>query len=189
MQMKEMTPFPSDSELMAAVGAGDISRLDELFERHHASVYRFLRRSNCNSALAQDLTQEAFLRVLRYRSSFRSGNAFKPWLFTIARNVLLNHCGSLNAEPRSDAEYPETPDPGASPERTLEAKTELSRVASALARLSLDQRHALLLARFHDLSYRQIGEILGCTEAAVKARIYRALQTLSLQLGDKESMT
>ena len=172
---------------MVAVGAGDISQLDELYERHHASVYSFLRRSSCNPTLAEDLTQEAFLRVLRYRSSFQSGSAFKPWLFTIVRNLLLDHRGRQNLETGTESDYLQAPDSGASPERALDAKTELSRVASALARLSIDQRHVLLLARFHDLSYREIGEILDCTEGAVKARIYRALQTLSHQLGDKES--
>ncbi len=172
---------------MAGVGSGKTSQLEELYERHHGSIYRFLRRSGCRTSLAEDLTQEVFLRVLRYRSTFQRDSAFSPWLFKIARNLLLDHRMRRGIEVDSEPYFTRAPDPGASPERAAEAKLELSRLASGLSRLSLEQRHALLLARFHDLSYREIGAILDCTEGAVKARVYRALQNLSRELGEKES--
>jgi len=174
---------------MAAVRSGEISRLEELYERHHASVYRFLRRSSCSLTEAEDLTQDVFLRVLRYRSTFQRTHAFKPWLFQIARNLLIDHHSKRRFDAVGETEQLQTPDLGPSPQRALEARVDLSRVASALSRLSLEQRHALLLARFHDLSYREIGKILDCSEGAVKARVYRALQTLSQQLDEQESAT
>lgn len=174
----------SDRALMAAVSAGETSRLEILFERHYRSVYSFLRRAAGNATLAEDLTQEAFLRVLRYRSSFNHRHEFKPWLFRIARNLLTDHFSDRAREDQLGYETHQYSDGRPSPRRILEGKDQLERVEAAVSALSAEQRNALLLARFHEFSYREIGDILGCSEGAVKARVFRALQTIQSLIED-----
>jgi RNA polymerase sigma-70 factor (ECF subfamily) len=179
----------SDTALMAAVSAGETSRLEILFERHHRSLYSFLRRTTGNPTLAEDLTQDAFLRVLRYRSSYNRRHEFRPWLFRIARNILTDHFSLRPREDQLDHESPRYSDERPSPRRIVEGKDRLARVETAITALSTEQRDALLLARFHDFSYRQIGDILGCSEGAVKARVFRALKSLTSLLEDDTGRT
>lgn len=171
-----------DRRLMAEVRSGDTGPLEELFRRHHRSLFGFLRRTTGSQELAEDLTQEAFLRVLRYRRSFDAGRSFRPWLFGIARNLLIDRAGERRPQPATEIETATATDRAASPERAFEARQTLTRVEGALVRLSTEQREALLLARFQDLSYREIGEILDCSEGAVKGRVFRALQAIATHL-------
>jgi RNA polymerase sigma-70 factor (ECF subfamily) len=181
MNNHSTTPDP-DGATMAAVAEGDIGGLSDLFERHHGSIYRFFRRAGQRPHPAEDLTQEVFLRVLRFRSSFQRGRSFRPWLFRIARNLLSDHAAISRPEDPIDGARHDAADPAPSPARRLEARDRLARLEAAIASLSVEQRDALLMARFHDLSYRDIGEILGCSEGAVKARVFRALQAISTRL-------
>lgn len=177
----------TDSELMIAVGAGESFPLEELFRRHSRSVFAFFKRSCGDASVAEDLTQDVFLRLLRYGASFDRDRAFKPWLFSVAHNVLRDHFNDATRKIAATTETIENPDPRPDQSRRLEAKDRLARVEASLALLSDEQRMTLILARFHDLSYREIAQILGCSEGAVKARVYRALHTLSKLLDRMES--
>jgi RNA polymerase sigma-70 factor (ECF subfamily) len=177
----------SDGALMAAVANGDTGQLNHLFERHHRSVYRFFRRAAGGPQIAEDLTQDVFLRVFRFRATFEPGREFRPWLFRIARNVLRNHAARRRPEVADQVEGGRTLDSTPSQLRIVEARDRLVRVEAAINSLSAEQREALVMARFHDLSYREIGEALGCTEGAVKARVFRALQAISARLDEGEA--
>ena len=177
----------SDGALMAAVANGDTGQLNRLFERHHRSVYRFFRRAAGGPELAEDLTQDVFLRVLRFRSTFQPGREFRPWLFRIARNTLTDHVARRRTETATVEDGGFSSDPAPSQLRIVEARDRLARVEAAINSLSAEQREALVMARFHDLSYREIGAALGCTEGAVKARVFRALQSISARLDEGEA--
>lgn len=172
----------SDADLMARVRDGETERLAELFERHHRRLYNFFLRLVRSGAVAEDLVQEVFVRILRYRRTFRPGAEFAPWLFALARNAAADH---WRRSPREIPVEPGAPEPAADlphPLAGLERRERHGRLAAALARLDPDKRELLLLARSGEMRYERIGELLGVSEGAVKVRVHRAMKELRAAL-------
>lgn len=161
---------PSDEALMRHVRDGNVAALGALFERHHQSVhalcYRLVRRADA----ADDLVQETFLRVLRYRESFREEAAFATWLYRIAWNACRDHWRQTRRD-ESVPMTPERPDLPALSERHV-------LLDDALGRLEPEQRAVLVLTRYHDLKYDDVARVLDCTPAAARVRAHRALNEL-----------
>ena len=82
---------PTDLELMIAVQQGEVGGMGTLFERHHERIYNFCLRMTGSPAASEDLVQEAFMRALKYRQTFRGDADFLPWLYRLARNVCNDH--------------------------------------------------------------------------------------------------
>lgn len=168
----------SDTELMAAVRDGDLVQLGTLFERHHVGLFNFFLRLTGNRQLSEDLVQEAFIRILKYRKTFRQPGEFRPWLYKLARNAVAAHFRKHGR----DHLPPGEPDEQAC-ERPL-ALDELQRAESArqlraaLMLLPYERREVLLLSRFGELRYDEIAELLGCSVGAVKLRVHRAVRQL-----------
>ena len=85
------TESTSDQRLIGLLREGDLTALETLFSRHSRAIYGFFYRTTGSVATGEDLTQDVFVRVLRYHSSFQPGKAFRVWLYSIARNVLSDH--------------------------------------------------------------------------------------------------
>lgn len=169
---------PGDTDLMERVRGGETERLSELFERHHRRLYAFFVRLVRSGSVAEDLVQEVFVRMLKYRQTFRPGAAFEPWMFTLARNTAADH---WRRGPREVAIDPEAPEPAADlphPIAGMEKREESARLRAALARLDPDRRELLLLARSGERPYASIGEMLGISTGAVKLRVHRAMKEL-----------
>lgn len=156
----------TDEVLVARVGRGDAAALDVLFRRHHARVHALCVRL-CADASADDHVQETFIRVWRHARGFAGKAQFTTWLYRIARNV----CFDANRAARRRL-APVTPEPNADPDPRIEL------LERALAQLPQRSREALVLARWHDLPYEQIAEILGCSAGAARVRVHRALNEL-----------
>ncbi|HQL48451.1 MAG TPA: RNA polymerase sigma factor [Holophaga sp.] len=172
---------------MAQVAAGQPEAMTGLFERHHRPLYGFLLRMTGHPAAAEDLVQEAFLRVLRHAATFDARSPFRPWLYRIARNLLADHHSRRGREPLAPLEAAELHDEGADPHAHAEARQDHARLETALARLSFEQRELLLLSRDPDLSYTELAALYGCSAGALKVRVHRALQALRAQFhGDGE---
>ncbi len=167
-----------DAELMARVRGGQAEPLALLFERHHGQLYGFLFRITGHSATSEDLVQEVFLRVLRYKASFKLDAPFRPWLYRIARNVLSDHWSRTRPDVSLEAHGGDLCATAPCAHAQLEAAQDQDRMAQALARLSVEKRELLLLSRDPDLSYGQLGELYGCSPGALKVRVHRALQEL-----------
>ena len=168
----------SDADLMDRVREGETERLALLFDRHHRRLYGFFLRLTGSRAVAEDLVQEVFVRMLRYRQTFRPGAEFAPWMYTLARNAAHDHWRSRPRELEMTEETPEPVAPEAHPLAGLEAADASRRLAAALARLDPAKRELLLMARSGELRYQAIGELLGITEGAVKLRVHRAMKDL-----------
>jgi len=169
---------PSDRELMASVQAGDLARLGELFERHQGKLFNFFLKLSRHRATAEDLVQEVFVRMLKYRHTYRPEAEFSPWMFTLARNAATD---LYRARPKELPEDPEAPEPAADlphPIEGLEKAEQVRRLRAALARLAPEKRELLVFARFSELRYEEIAEILGVSLGAVKVRVHRALKDL-----------
>jgi RNA polymerase sigma-70 factor (ECF subfamily) len=171
------TAESTDTALMEQVRDGEIGKLGLLFERHHRVLYRFFLRLSGSPAVAEDLVQEVFVRLLKYRRTFRGGD-FTPWMFRLARNAAADHFGRLRpTDPLpEDGREPASPAPLASD--MLVRGQEEARLRVALARLPHDKRELLLLARYELLPYNEIARLLDTTVGAVKVRVHRALKDL-----------
>ncbi len=161
----------TDEHLMAQVALGDLDILKILFDRHHVHIYNFLYKMCGDKMLSEDLTQDVFYKVIKYRTSYRNGK-FIAWLFTIARNSLNTHF-SRNKEQHEGLEtvsYKIT--------TQYDTKEDYSQLQNALGKLEASDREVLVLHRFHEIKYNELAEIIGTTPGAVKTKVCRALQKL-----------
>ena len=162
---------------MQLVRNGDPRKLGILFERYQTPLYNFYLRMTADRGAAEDLVQDVFLRILRYRHTYQDGTAFSTWMYQIARNARFDHFRKRRGEVALD----DTGDIGSaapSPAEDIESKQETALVRRALARLPHEKREVLVLSRFQNLKYEQIAGILDCEVGAVKVRVYRALRDL-----------
>ena len=173
---------PADSVLMARVRDGELDRLSELFERHHRRLFNFFLRLAPGRSAAEDLVQEAFVRMLKYRHTYKSEAAFVPWMFALARNAAVDQFRKRPAlEVQEDPEAPEPAAPTALPLEELEKRERSELLQAALRRLPREKRELLLLARFGEMKYDAIGELLGVSVGAIKVRVHRAMNDLREQ--------
>jgi len=163
---------------MQAVREGDASRLGLLFERHQTALYGFYVRMTGDRQASEDLVQEVFFRMLKYRHTYRDEGRFTTWMYHIARNVQADWFRTkLPDAGFEDEEWERLP----GRERTealVESQQEAALVRLALARLPDEKREVLVLSRFQGLQYEQIAELLDCEVGAVKVRVHRALRSL-----------
>jgi len=180
--MKHLT----DQELMKIVQSGDFSPAGEIFDRYSGRIYNFSYRFLKNSEAAEDATQEVFVKMLKHAQQFHGDAKLSTWLFSIA----ANHCRDyLRKADNKTKESEETliSLPASSeyaPDRRLERHEDEVRVRKALETLTPEQREAILLSRYQGLSYAEIAQIAGCSEGAVKTRVFRAMETLKKSLTD-----
>lgn len=159
---------PDPGTVRAAAG-GDLRAFELLVRTYQAPVWRFLRRFLADDALAEDVTQETFVRVHAKLRSYDGRSRFSSWLFAIARNAGIDAVRSRDR--RTRRESGQAPAPVASPE----AGTELD---AALAALSIDLREALLAVEVLGLSYVEAAALLGVPAGTVKSRVHRARERL-----------
>jgi RNA polymerase sigma-70 factor (ECF subfamily) len=154
-----------------------------LFERHHLVVFRFLRRMTGDPSLAEDLTQEVFLRVVRSLDGYEERERETSWIFRIARNVLVDRH-------RSQARTPhDAPMHDAVVLARPAAQVLATVVDQALSRLPDEERAAFLMREVGGLGYREIADATSATPDAVRMRIYRARVALREALGASRSAT
>jgi RNA polymerase sigma-70 factor (ECF subfamily) len=178
---------PSDLELMLAVKAGDRTAFEQLYRRYRDRLYAFLVRYTGDPSSAQDLFQETFLRVFRYRARYEPRAAFATWLYTIARNLFLDsvkRAGTTGTFMEPETATLSIPDPTPGPLETLAQEEAEAVLRRAVASLAEEDRAILLLSRFEGLRYQEIAEIMGISEGSVKVRAHRALQALRRVLTD-----
>jgi len=182
----------SDEELMDRFCAGNTAAFQVLFDKYKNRVFRFvIGVHGPDTARAEDIAQETFLRVIRNRDRFNPGMRFTTWLYTIARNVSLNEIRKRPRDPVQaacppDVTVPDDRHPDAA--RAL-AATELGdAIRAAVAALPEPLRTVFVMREVEGLSYGQIADVTGRREGAVRTQLHRAKQqlkqTLTLYLDD-----
>jgi RNA polymerase sigma-70 factor (ECF subfamily) len=177
---------------MERLAAGHDAALNDLMERHATPVFHFLCRMVGNEDDANDLAQETFVRVFRARASFRTGEKFSTWLFTIAANLARNHIRWRSRHPNVSFEA-ETGEPeqtlGSTLPATARAPNEQAlateraeAVRMVVSKLPEDLREAIVLCEWEELSVAEAAAILETTPKAVESRLYRARQILRERL-------
>lgn len=178
-------------ELMREVRGGRTGALATLFERHHARLYRFCLRMTGDRHASEDLVQDAFMRMLKYRKSFRGETAFGPWMFRIARNACVDYLrrSALDPQPGEDVDAIPADLPAAEARAADEERAD--RVQRALLSLPVRGREVLVLSRYEFKTYEEIARTLGCSVGAVKVRAHRAMKQLReayLELSQETSL-
>lgn len=169
----------SDNALMLKVKDGNLDKLGLLFERYKKPLFGFFYNMNKDAELSEDLVQNVFFRILKYRYLFRGEGDFKTWMFHIARNVNHDHYRKNKLGKAESVELWENRlghDDSYSVQLLQDEETKM--LSMALDRLPADKREIILLSKYQEKKYKEIGEILGCTEGAVKVKVFRALQDL-----------
>lgn len=183
----------TDAEVMLRVKAGDEPAFDYLVQKYRRPMVSFMYRMAHNAAAAEDLAQEVFLRVYRSRGSYEASAKFTTWLYRIATNLAVNHARDTRHErPESMASLDE-PDEGTgttmdvadtSPniEEKLVRQERLKAIRQKVESLPERQRLAVLMHKYQQMDYKQIGEVLKLSESATKSLLFRAYETLREQL-------
>jgi len=169
---------PADELLMIQVRDGDVALLGTLFERHHLALYNFFVRLTSRRHASEDLVQEVFLRMLKYRHTYRGEKQFTMWMFQIARNAWVDHLRKNRREQSMPEQLPEPVSTERLASEKLEEGEDIDLLRVAMQKLSDDKREVLVLSRFHDMKYDEIADLLGCAVGTVKARVHRALHDL-----------
>jgi RNA polymerase sigma-70 factor (ECF subfamily) len=157
--------------LIRAAAAGDIAAFERLVRAFQEPVWRFLRRLLGDAGAAEDVAQEAFLRVFRRLPSFAFEAKFSTWVFQIARNAGVDELRSRRRRLRLASLTP--------PPRPRAAVAEaVAEIDAALASLPVDLREAILLVEVLGLRYREVARVLGVPEGTVKSRVFSARSRL-----------
>jgi len=184
----------TDVQLMLDVKAGDELSFELLLRKYRTPVINFLYRMVRDSAIAEDLAQEVFLRVYRARQEYAPSAKFTTWMFRIATNLALNALRDNRYRQlevsidqpveTNESEQPalEVADSAPSAEQQLVARTRTELIRNAINVLPEKQRAAVLLHKYQELDYCEIAKILGCSESALKSLLFRAYETLRVQL-------
>src|SRR5688572_12679040 len=173
---------------MLKVKEGNLDQLGLLFERYKKPLFGFFYGLNRDAELAEDLVQNVFFRILKYRYLFRGDGDFKTWMFHIARNVNHDHFRKNKWKLKESIEDWEEKFVNSDNRATaFQQDEEMQILSMAMDRLPEDKREILLLSKFQDKKYKEIGEILGCSEGAVKVKVFRALQELKAVYAELEN--
>lgn len=159
---------------------GDLSKMGLLYERHHRPLFGFFYRLTDSGSESEDLVQNVFYRLLKYRHAFKNEGKFVYWLYAVARNVSkdvykkkdpLMHSSELE-----DIQEKAREDMNA--EETIVHSEQEDSLRMALGSLSEEQREAIVLSKFQGMKYHEIAVIANCTESAIKARIRRGVMEM-----------
>lgn len=174
-------------DIMDCCAQGDDAAFDQLYRGAAPRVRGFLLRLCGDRALADDLTQEVFLRIHRARGSFAAGAAALPWILAIARNGFRDYVRRAHLRPvsagRGDDGGPQREaSPDTRGDEAFFGREMLTVVRCALQAMPVMQREAFVLIRFEGLSVSEAAQILGATDGAVKLRAFRAYEALRAAL-------
>lgn len=167
---------------MLKVKDGDLDKLGLLFERYNQRLYHFFFRMTNRRDVSEDLVQSVFERILKYRSSYTNGDSFATWIFQIARNLQIDHYKSSqkNEELSEYINWDQLEGDSIDPEEEQHSGRELQLLQNAMDQLDETKKQTLVLSRFEGFKYKEIAEIMDCSESAVKVRIFRALNELEV---------
>ena len=150
---------------MKAVAAGDIRKASMLFDRYHVNVYNYLMKVNQNKMLAEDLTQNVFEKMIKYKSSFQGQNSFKGWLFTIVRNANIDHHRKRKYQSIDDS-CTEMATCDSDAHRTMEIAEQNKYLMEAISRLPIEEKEILVMTKFEKMKYSEVSKITGLSESA-----------------------
>ncbi len=168
----------SDEQIMETVKGGDLQQASLLFDRYHKRIFNFLARMASDREAAEDLTQNVFLRLLKYRHTYNPEMKFQAWIYQMARNAFADHYQQQKQRTPVKMEVEKLNDQLPDIMDALEQEENEKRLIRALAQLPDDYRELLVLTRFQHLKYEEVAGFLNMTVANVKVKVHRAIGQL-----------
>jgi len=163
-----------DEELMTQVRNGIGEMLGVLFDRYQMPLFNFYCKLTGDATLSEDLVQEVFFRILKYRHTYEMGTPFRAWIYQIARNARVDHFRKRRNETSFEPEMA----PAVTHPDFAQKNQEAALLHRALMHLPEEKREVLVLSRFQELKYEEIAGLLGCEVNTVKVKVHRALREL-----------
>jgi RNA polymerase sigma-70 factor (ECF subfamily) len=183
----------TDADVMLRVKAGDDAAFDFLVQKYRRPMISFMYRMAHNSAIAEDLAQEVFLRVYRSRANYEASAKFSTWLYRIATNLAANHARDTRHErPENQVsiDEPDTEtgltvdvaDSSLTAEENIVRRERMAAIRQRVQDLPDRQRTAVIMHKYQQMDYKQISKVLKLSESATKSLLFRAYETLRTQL-------
>lgn len=185
-------PEPTDEALMQSFARGEMNAFERLYNRHETSVWRFVFRSVQNQAVADDLVQELWFAVARTAARYEPTAKFKTWLFTMARNRVIDHIRTAKNHASIDAENDDgelmfsdlAAESRLGPLRQVSSNEQAKALLDAIEQLPEDQREAFLMQAEGDMSVEEIAAATGVSFETTKSRLRYARSKLKVLLAD-----
>jgi RNA polymerase sigma-70 factor, ECF subfamily len=183
----------TDADVMLRVKAGDEPAFEYLVQKYRRAMVSFMYRMTHNSAAAEDLAQEVFLRVYRSRTGYEASAKFTTWLYRIATNLAVNHARdtrherpenqmSLDEPDEETGTTMDVADSSLTVEQAILRRERMAAIRAKVQNLPERQRMAVIMHKYQQMDYRQIAEVLKLSESATKSLLFRAYETLREQL-------
>jgi RNA polymerase sigma factor (sigma-70 family) len=166
----------SDEQLMSLVRAGQLDYLNELFHRYSKRIYNYFLKSTLERSDSDDLTQELFVRVMRYRNSYKEGRSVQFWIFQIARNMVKDHFRKMKVH--RDQFNPVEVMPEVREEVDEGALENEKKLHLAMKKLPDEKRELLVLSKFQGMKYEQIAKLRNTTVSNIKVQVHRTIKEL-----------
>lgn len=161
---------------MAQVKNGQLDQLNELFDRYSKRIYNYFLKSTLDRDDSDDLTQELFIRVMKYRKSYKEGQTVQYWIFQIARNMTKDHFRKMKVH--KDQFNPVEVMPEVMEEELDESREREKQLYKAMNELPDDKRELLVLSKFEGLKYEQIAVMRKTSVSNIKVQVHRTLKEL-----------
>jgi RNA polymerase sigma-70 factor (ECF subfamily) len=179
----------TDESLMAAYRDGDAAAFERLYDRHKGPLYRYFLRQVRDRALAEELYQDVWMRVIQARDRYVPSAAFRTWLYTLAHHRLVDHLRRQGVEPERDPWADEriaqaSDPPGSRPDQRLSLQECLTRLLTLIGALPWVQRQVFLLREEADMSLEQIAAVTQVKIETAKSRLRYAMAKLRAGLED-----
>jgi RNA polymerase sigma-70 factor (ECF subfamily) len=183
----------TDADVMLRVKTGDEPAFEYLVQKYRRAMVSFMYRMTHNSAAAEDLAQEVFLRVYRSRTGYEASAKFTTWLYRIATNLAVNHARdtrherpdnqvSLDEPDEETGTTMDVADNSLTVEQAILRRERMEAIRAKVQNLPERQRMAVIMHKYQQMDYKQIAEVLKLSESATKSLLFRAYETLREQL-------
>lgn len=176
--------FPS--QIVSRLRRGDKGAFDEVYDRYRPKIFGFVLRMTGQQELAEDLTQDVFLKLATHAGRLTEDSRVDSWLFTVARNAVYSHRRRRSLDLESLLEIASRVHNGRCDVRRTEARSEAQALQAALLRLPIKDREALLLVGAEQLTYAEASSIMDISEVSLRKRVSRARTRLTEMLNPEE---
>lgn len=166
----------TDEQLMSLVKSGQLDFLNEIFSRYSKRIYNYFLKSTLERADSDDLTQDLFIRVMKYRKSYKEGHSVQFWIFQIARNMVKDHFRKMKIH--KDQFNPEEVMTERAEEENEEQIDQERKLHLAMKELTDEKRELLVLSKFQGMKYEQIAKLRDTSVSNIKVQVHRTMKEL-----------
>ncbi len=174
----------TDNELMLKIINGDTDKIGLLYERYSGLLLGYFFKLSKNQTLSEDLVNDVFLKILKVKTKYRGDGIFRVWMFRIAHNMFIDNYNKTRNLIIKEKIYgtEDTIEHSENADSVYEQAENRELIHKALLKLKNKEREIIVLSKLDGLKYKEVAEILQCTEEAAKLRTFRALKNLKSHL-------